>query len=189
MKIGVVRVAEARCRRTLLHLEAVRLGISHVAMSWFADLETKAGTKAVADALKGKVVALYFSAHWCPPCRSFTPKLAAAYEMANEDAKRFEVVFVSSDDSAEAQAQYMASAHGDWLRVPFGEQCAALKKKYGCFAAKEMMSFPGAQRRSGIPALVVVGPAGEELEFAGVDAVSKAGVPEAWYSKFAWPAG
>ena len=33
----------------------------------------------------------------------FTPQLAAAYEMANEDEQRFEVVFVSSDESAQAQ--------------------------------------------------------------------------------------
>lgn len=77
----------------------------------------------------------------------FTPQLAAAYEMANEDEKRFEVVFVSSDESAQvrawllhgacteapeaptdpmavlvalqAQAGYMEEMHGDWLRVPF----------------------------------------------------------------------
>jgi nucleoredoxin len=27
------------------------------------------------DALRGKVVAFYFSAHWCPPCQHFTPLL------------------------------------------------------------------------------------------------------------------
>ena len=39
------------------------------------------GTESVktAEVLDGKVVGIYFSAHWCPPCRGFTPKLAEWY--------------------------------------------------------------------------------------------------------------
>ena len=42
-------------------------------------LKTKDGTVKTAEALKDKYVALYFSAHWCPPCRGFTPKLSEWY--------------------------------------------------------------------------------------------------------------
>ena len=34
-------------------------------------LVTKTGAKAEVNALAGKVVALYFSAHWCPPCKAW----------------------------------------------------------------------------------------------------------------------
>merc|ERR1711871_796533 len=30
-------------------------------------------------------VGLYFSAHWCPPCRGFTPELAKRYTKLNEN--------------------------------------------------------------------------------------------------------
>ena len=44
------------------------------------ELLSKNGPRPTASALKDvDVVALYFSAHWCPPCRGFTPKLAACY--------------------------------------------------------------------------------------------------------------
>ena len=36
------------------------------------------------NTLKGaKYVAVYFSAHWCPPCKSFTPQLARVYNKIN----------------------------------------------------------------------------------------------------------
>mmetsp|Transcript_119915 Transcript_119915/g.274753 ORF Transcript_119915/g.274753 Transcript_119915/m.274753 type:complete len:81 (-) Transcript_119915:67-309(-) len=31
------------------------------------------------SSLDGKTIGLYFSAHWCPPCRGFTPKLTESY--------------------------------------------------------------------------------------------------------------
>lgn len=31
------------------------------------------------------VIAYYFSAHWCPPCKAFTPKLAEKYKTWNKN--------------------------------------------------------------------------------------------------------
>lgn len=43
------------------------------------------------------MVAIYFSAHWCPPCRGFTPQLAQLYKDVTAAGKKFGVLFVSSD--------------------------------------------------------------------------------------------
>lgn len=66
------------------------------------------------------VVGLYFSAHWCPPCRSFTPKLAALYNELNEAGKPFEIVFLSSDHTEEGFNDYHASM--PWLALPFRDR-------------------------------------------------------------------
>ena len=41
------------------------------------------GSSVAADAALGgkKIVLIYFSAHWCPPCRAFTPMLKDFYEV------------------------------------------------------------------------------------------------------------
>mmetsp|Transcript_9507 Transcript_9507/g.19707 ORF Transcript_9507/g.19707 Transcript_9507/m.19707 type:complete len:244 (-) Transcript_9507:314-1045(-) len=47
------------------------------------------------SSLRGKkLVALYFSASWCPPCKAFSPKLIEFYDSCKDD---LEVIFVSSD--------------------------------------------------------------------------------------------
>merc|ERR1711972_286542 len=98
------------------------------------------GSTVEADsALAGKdLILFYFSAHWCPPCRGFTPVLKDFYE----EVEGLEIVFVSSDRSADDMTSYMKESHGDWLAVPHNSAVANdLKQKYGI---------------SGIPSLVVV---------------------------------
>ncbi|XP_052128314.1 nucleoredoxin-like [Frankliniella occidentalis] len=49
------------------------------------------------------VVGVYFSAHWCPPCKAFTPQLVRTYNAVRERGISFEVIFVSSDRSVSAR--------------------------------------------------------------------------------------
>lgn len=89
-----------------------------------------------------EVIAFYFSAHWCPPCRRFTPVLADFYAKITEEGLPFEIIFVSSDESADALFDYMNEAHGDWLAVPYDAPIVQkIKSKFNL---------------EGIPTLVVV---------------------------------
>ena len=77
------------------------------------------------------VVGLYFSAHWCPPCRGFTPKLAETYTKIKEAGdKPFEIVFISSDKDQEQFDSYFAEM--PWLALPFEQRDlkAKLSKKF-----------------------------------------------------------
>ena len=49
-------------------------------------------SKSAESALQGKeVVLIYFSAHWCPPCRGFTPILKDFYEVKSLISTSFSV--------------------------------------------------------------------------------------------------
>ena len=68
------------------------------AFSFLGDtLVSKNGDVPVSVLDSAPAVAIYFSAHWCPPCRGFTPVLAEFYNEANESDKQVEIVFVSLD--------------------------------------------------------------------------------------------
>ncbi|KAL1525736.1 hypothetical protein AB1Y20_020580 [Prymnesium parvum] len=135
-------------------------------------LLSRAGGPAVAtaEALKGKIVALYFSAAWCPACQRFSPLMRQLYDDAALQKLPLEVVFVSSDRSAQEMQSYMDDKHGSWLSVPF--ECperSTLKQRYGCFAGAEKSNFPGVDRLSGIPALVIINQDGEKLQLLDCD--------------------
>ncbi|GKV22886.1 hypothetical protein SLEP1_g32703 [Rubroshorea leprosula] len=57
----------------------------------------KDGAKILVSDLVGKNILLYFSAHWCPPCRAFLPKLIEAYHKIKAKDEAFEVIFISTD--------------------------------------------------------------------------------------------
>ena len=105
------------------------------------------GTKAAGTALTGKkYILLYFSAHWCPPCRAFTPKLIQFYKANNKG--QFEVIFVSADKDAAGMKTYMHETAMPWPAV-----------KYEAINQSQLRSYSG----RGIPCLVLINPKGEVL--------------------------
>ena len=96
----------------------------------------------VAPLLKSKkYLGVYFSAHWCPPCRAFTPALTAFYnQMKQRSPGEFEVLFVSFDHEQTAFRSYWDSM--PWPAMPF--QAAE---------GKRLSNAWGVQ---GIPSLVIL---------------------------------
>mmetsp|Transcript_19866 Transcript_19866/g.28255 ORF Transcript_19866/g.28255 Transcript_19866/m.28255 type:complete len:103 (+) Transcript_19866:105-413(+) len=71
------------------------------------------------DALKDTdLVALYFSASWCPPCRQFTPILIEFYNKVCTKNK-VQVIFASSDRDNASFSNYYAKM--PWLAIPFDQ--------------------------------------------------------------------
>ena len=65
------------------------------------------------------VIALYFTANWCPPCRQFVPLLQSFYTEVNNEYQKFEIIFVSSDKDPEGFNEFFGSM--PWIAIPYGD--------------------------------------------------------------------
>merc|ERR1719213_1591666 len=108
------------------------------------------GSTAGKEAIEGKTLGLYFSAHWCPPCRGFTPVLNQFYSDYKSKDPNFEIIFVSSDKDEQQMLDYFKGDHGDYLALPFSKR----KQK------EELSSMFGVE---GIPTFVVLGSDGKVI--------------------------
>jgi len=93
--------------------------------------------------------AFYFSAHWCPPCRAFTPELVKFYNAQEGRKKQFEIIFVSSDQDENQMEEYIKGDSMPWPAVNFRS----------VDRMKEIKKYAG----TGIPCLVLVDREGKVL--------------------------
>ncbi|KAK9675564.1 hypothetical protein RND81_11G015500 [Saponaria officinalis] len=107
----------------------------------------RSGSKVPVSQLVGKHVLIYFSAHWCPPCRRFTPKLVETYHEMKAKGHAVEVIFASSDQDQTSFDEYYSEM--PWLALPYGDpRKASLSRKF---------------KVRGIPCLVAIGPEGKTI--------------------------
>jgi nucleoredoxin len=74
----------------------------------------------VSELSSADVIGLYFSAHWCGPCRGFTPVLSKIYTDLKAAGKAFEIVFVSADRDEKSMKSYFEDM--PWLALQWTDK-------------------------------------------------------------------
>ena len=104
-----------------------------------------------------KVIGIYFSAHWCGPCRAFTPQLVTAYNSLKKAGAPVEIIFVSCDRDEASMKSYFATM--PWLAFPLrDDRGSMLNDKFSV---------------RGIPNLVFVDTGGKVLTTSGREVISR----------------
>ena len=75
-------------------------------------------SKSVAAIEDAEVVGLYFSAGWCPACKTVTPMIAEAYKALTSRGKKMEICFVTLDKNE--QDFNAMRTEMPWPALPFG---------------------------------------------------------------------
>ena len=121
------------------------------------ELKSKTGITALSEVTETPIIGLYFSAHWCPPCRGFTPILSEFYKKVNEEKKQIEIIFVSCDRDLKSFNEYYDSM--PWLTIPFeNEMRDTISEAFGI---------------NGIPALLIFDNKGNLIDTDGRNLVQK----------------
>ena len=94
-------------------------------------LESSSITDQLTSEPSGKrVLGLYFSAHWCPPCRDFTPVLVEFYNQFKKSAAAYclvDIIFISSDLDEESFSEYLKQM--PWPAIPYDDRL----RKVSCY--------------------------------------------------------
>lgn len=118
----------------------------------------------ITNKLQNKRVALYFAAGWCPMCTSLEDSALTKFRAEKSDSgQNVELIYVPSDKSVEDTIKRTILL--DMMSVPYGKEADAMKSRYKIWAGIESAKL-GTDRRSGVPALVVIDSInGDELSF------------------------
>lgn len=85
---------------------------------------------------------MIYIAHWCPPCRSFTPLLAEFYDDLISRGVKIEIIFASTDRDLKSFNEYIQDQ--PWVALPYN--------------AKEIKKLGLSFSIRGIPTLIIVDP-------------------------------
>lgn len=140
----------ARDRAAKPALSAINNVISDAIKTDLVRVQSGAVEHCDEDALAGKkLIAIYFSAQWCGPCRKFTPELVDYYNRVLTQHPDVEVVFCSRDKSANAMQKYMREEKMPWPAIDYAKiESKDMIKKYA---------------GNGIPCLVLLDPTGRVI--------------------------
>ncbi|KDO20021.1 hypothetical protein SPRG_21383 [Saprolegnia parasitica CBS 223.65] len=125
------------------------------------------GDRVPSATLGGKVIGLYFSAHWCGPCRQFTPMLAQFYQSMKRLGRPFEVVFVSADHDAKQFTNYFRDM--PWLAVPYD--------------SSEREELQETHQIQGIPTFKILNSAGQVVDNDARQRPMNEQTFDAWYAQ------
>ena len=102
--------------------------------------EGKKGKVKLSEIKESPLIGIYFSAHWCPPCRAFTPLLSKFYKVANKASKQIEIIFVSFDKNENGFKEYYDTM--PWLSFPFeSDKKVKISKDFEIFGIPALLIF------------------------------------------------